>query len=279
MNNKRKFIINITNNINNNNLNNILINDDVVNNLNIKTLYDLEKFINVFIQNDATFDLQLLKDIEVIKNFFSKFNVTLNLIFDKELEDSIVKSEIYNYCDIENLNIFTIKEHPIHKGYHACNNGNVYSSKGRFKSNFEYDGKQYRKLKPHKGGTNSYLSFTPFNKDINTKSKMVHKFIYECFNQVTVDNFRRVVSHKDGNTFNNKPNNLICETQQVNLKRRGEHGTKDNLYNNSRSILSKRDYEIADNLLKLGYVKHKDIGFVLGVSRVYISKLKSKLLK
>lgn len=56
-------------------------------------------------------------------------------------------------------------------------------------------------------------------------SKLVHRLIYQAFKGVIPKG--KVVSHKDGNKYNNKPDNLLCETQKENLARRVEHATDD----------------------------------------------------
>lgn len=82
---------------------------------------------------------------------------------------------------------------------------------------------------------------------VNIKgSKSVHRLIFQAFNGTIPSG--KVISHKDGNMYNNKPNNLLCETQKENLARKLEHGTLDNGFNNSRASLSEEDFNkyIAD---------------------------------
>ena len=53
---------------------------------------------------------------------------------------------------------------------------------------------------------------------VNIKgSKLVHRLVYQAFTgNIPIG---KVISHKDGDMYNNIPSNLLCETQKENLAR------------------------------------------------------------
>lgn len=109
---------------------------------------------------------------------------------------------------------------------------------------------------------------------MGAKTRSAHRLIYEAFNgKVPIG---KVVSHKDGNMYNNALSNLICETQKQNLSRRLEHGTDDRGFKNSRAKINEEQLAIINKLLEEGDMTHEAIGKFFGVSRVFITKIKNK---
>lgn len=200
----------------------------------------------------------------------------------ENLKKELKFADLHCYMNIEGEFKLVLREHPVFKGYYGGSDGNIYSIKKKTGGDVTIDGKIYKKLNGAKGGTNNYISVVVADKSVQNKkyqSKMVHKLIYECFYGSVKSNVRLTVSHLDGNTRNNKPNNLKGETYSENFKRKIEHGTHDRLSNNSRSLLNSDQIDIVSKLLGSKLLTHDEIAGLFSVSRLYISKLKHKLNK
>ena len=102
-------------------------------------------------------------------------------------------------------------------------------------------------------------------------SKSIHRLVYQAFKgEIPIG---MVISHKDGNMYNNTPDNLLCETQKENLNRKREHGTLDNGFNNSRSKITEQIFNEIIFHLKEGILLQKEIADIYNVSGVFISKI------
>lgn len=126
-------------------------------------------------------------------------------------------------------------------------------------------------LKPFKGNTCNYLSV---QLSINNKPQkfMIHRLVACTFLGLS-NNSDLEVNHKDGNTFNNKLNNLEIVTHQQNI----DHSVRNNLKNDygENSSNAKLTNAEADNIRcmwKKG-VKQKDIAELYGVCKQTICNI------
>ena len=101
-----------------------------------------------------------------------------------------------------------IKEIPSYPGYFADEEGNIWSNRwGKMK-----------KLKPHNNGKNKLGINICYNQ--KRKYIKVHRLVSEAFHGTAGEE----VHHIDGNTLNNRPENLMPLTREQHLH---EHGKKD----------------------------------------------------
>lgn len=149
----------------------------------------------------------------------------------------------------------------ISKGYFAGKDGFIYSTKTTLTP------KALTYAKGNKG--RGYYQVC-----LDGKTRSAHRLIYEAFKGKIPLN--KVVSHRDGNRYNNKPDNLLCETQKENLARKKEHGTDDNGFRNSRSKITEEQLTEIKELLTNSQLTHQQIGDKFGVSRTVITKIKNK---
>lgn len=146
-------------------------------------------------------------------------------------------------------------------GYFAGEDGYIYSTKQM---------KILRKLVSSK--SNSGTGY--YQVSIDGKSRLVHRLVYEAFKgKIEIG---KVVSHLDGNKYNNKPENLTSETQKENLSRKLIHGTDDRGFKNSRAKITEEQLKEIKTLLENKNLTHEKIGNKFGVSRVFITKIKNK---
>jgi hypothetical protein len=159
--------------------------------------------------------------------------------------------------------------------YFACDDGQIYSKKGRGRRKNSYDNK-LRVLKASKSisGTGYYMVNLPNSSSkTNFRNKLVHRLIVTAFKGEIPKGM--TVSHLDGDKFNNKPCNLIIESLSDNHKRKVLHGTDDRGFKNSRALINEKQLLEIRKLLKEKEMTHKDIGNLFNVSRVFISKINS----
>ena len=157
--------------------------------------------------------------------------------------------------------------------YFACTDGNIYSKKGRGMKKDSYDN-EYLKLKPSKSSSSKgylQINLPCKNSKSGYNSKFIHRLIAESFIGVITKD--KTVSHIDGNKYNNNPSNLTIESLSDNIKRKYEHNTMDNGFNNSRSLISKEQLLEIRTHLKNGILTHEQIGKLFNVSRVFITKI------
>jgi len=133
------------------------------------------------------------------------------------------------------------KELSDYPGYFACSDGWVYSSWRQTKDSSYIDYSVKHKLKPGLRGKKKYYLICPKNIDGKPTTKDIHSLIASAFLGPKPEGM--TVSHKDGNSKNNKPENLVYETYSDNHKRKIEHGTYDGGTKNSRAIFSLEDLQ------------------------------------
>ena len=157
-----------------------------------------------------------------------------------------------------NIRLINIPDFP---DYCAGSDGNIYSFKGR----------NIRKLKSHPQGNGKYLNVVLRlgNKSI---TRNVHRLIAECFCTKSNLEGRLVVSHLDGDSFNNNPKNLVWETQSKNLSRRLDHNTDDTGIKNSRAKFNIEEIIDIRKMLKNGFTQ-KEIGIKYNVNSRLIGKI------
>lgn len=82
-----------------------------------------------------------------------------------------------------------------------------------------------------------------------------------------------VASHRNGDIDDNRPGNLLWETQRDNLARREQHGTMDRGVNNTRACVSEEDVRRIREL-RTGHGKtHQAIATLMGISRTSVSRI------
>lgn len=163
-----------------------------------------------------------------------------------------------------------LKNYPF---YFACSDGNIYSKQGMGKKVASYSN-PYRKLISgiSDSGKGYYQAIIKVGEG-NYSNKLVHRLVAEAFiGKIPED---MTVSHKDGKKFNNIPSNLLIESWSDNQQRKYEHGTMDNGFNNSRSLITEEQLLEIRELLLSGNHTHQAIGDIYNVGRVFITKIKN----
>ena len=164
-----------------------------------------------------------------------------------------------------------LKKIPGYEGYLAGSDGRIYSL-------YKYGpSRGFRKVpRPLKGGigsTKKYFILAVRGSITRNKytTKSVHRLICIAFHGKP--KVGHTASHLDGDGFNNRPENLIWESLSDNNKRKLAHGTDDNGFRNSRSVITEKELERIRSLVKLNLLTHKQIGMLFNVSRVFITKI------
>jgi hypothetical protein len=109
---------------------------------------------------------------------------------------------------METIEQLQIKWHPVYKNYGADKEGNVYKSINETVSRLNLNIQK-----------NSYIRF-----NLNSKTKKVHHFVYECFSQTTPEYTVKgsgglTINHIDGNKYNNKIDNLELISTRLNTQK------------------------------------------------------------
>lgn len=162
-----------------------------------------------------------------------------------------------------------LKAIPNHDKYFAGEDGHIYSlqprgigkiAKGlrRLKENIQYSGKYFVVSIKENSGL--------------IKTKRVHRLVCAAFNGLP-SNEQHDCSHLDGNWKNNKPNNLVWESRSQNHNRKKEHGTDDLGVRNSRAKIDIKTLRKIRKLLAEKEMSHQKIGNILGLRRVFITKI------
>lgn len=147
----------------------------------------------------------------------------------------------------------------ISNNYFATEEGHIIS---------KYSG-QPKKLSP--GVSSSGKGY--FQVKLDGKTRLVHRLIYEAY--VGEIPKGMTISHLNGDKYDNRLDNLTCESYSDNHRRKKEHGTYDGGYNNSRAILSKEQVDLIIKFLKEDKFTHEEIGNMVGTSRSMVSKIKN----
>lgn len=145
--------------------------------------------------------------------------------------------------------------------YLAGSDGHIYRLK---------DG-SYRKLVGRPGSNRKYLTLWSYPKEGKRKTRSVHVLICLAYHGVKPTP-TSTASHLNGDGWDNRPENLIWESQAKNLSRKNEHGTHDRGLNNSRSVLTPETLKLVKKYLEDGRT-HQSIADELGVSRPVITRV------
>lgn len=149
---------------------------------------------------------------------------------------------------------------PGYPGYFAGSDGSIYSAKhGKF-----------RKLKPAFDGAGRYMFVNPCF-DGKAKPRNVHRLVCMAWHGEPAEDM--VASHLNGDRSDNRPENLIWETQQANLARRVEHGTDDCGVKNTRALFDDDQITHIRERIAAGH-KLRDIAKDMGCDERAIGKIK-----
>ncbi len=157
------------------------------------------------------------------------------------------------------------------KGYLVDLEGNLYSSWTTGKNS--HVGTKIKKLKPYKI-KNGYLFHSIRIDNCTYINTGIHRLVCLAFHGLPPSN-EYVASHFNGIRDDNRPENLLWETQEDNLKRKVKHGNYDGGYLNSRAKITKEILQEIRNLLSSGKYTHEVIGKRFGLNRVFITKIKN----
>lgn len=163
----------------------------------------------------------------------------------------------------------SLKMIPDFDNYLAGSDGEIYtllSPKGKF-------GPSIPKNKA-KGvqGNGKYFTVTGLKiKPGKRKTKNVHVLVCSAFHGPKIGKLE--VSHINGNSFDNRPENLMWETRSSNHKRKIEHKTDDCGVRNSRAKINSEQLLEIKELLRIGKLTHEEIGRKFGLGRVFITKI------
>lgn len=165
------------------------------------------------------------------------------------MNSEIIFKEIPNYC----------------KSYVAGSDGNIYRKKQRF----------YKKLVSSLCSNGNYLHVSVLNSEAVRKSVMVHLLVCLAFNGEKPDDMEQV-SHLDGNSHNNLPENLMWVTIKENHSHKILHKTDDNGLRNTRSNLDKDKLFVTRWLLANTNLTHQHIADIILEHRVMVSRVNNK---
>lgn len=157
-------------------------------------------------------------------------------------------------------NIPNVKDH-----YFAGDDGFIYSERSG----------TMKRMKGCFCSKKNYLHLNLRFKDGKRKCYLVHIAVCSAFHGEKPDP-KSQVRHLDGNSLNNRPDNLAWASAKQNHSDKIVHGTDDNGLKNSRAKLSKEKLFIIRWLLENTILTHETIGKLLGESRGMISKVSSK---
>ncbi len=161
-----------------------------------------------------------------------------------------------------------LKDYPL---YYICEEGYVYSRMGAGPKKNSYNN-ELKKL-----NTDAQVCHTGYkhvcikNKEGKRVTQMVHRLVAETFLGDIPKGL--TVSHLNGDKLDNRLVNLTLETLSENHKRKYEHGTMDNGYNNSRAVLNKEQLQAIRKLLANKMHTHYEIADMFNVRRGTITKI------
>lgn len=158
--------------------------------------------------------------------------------------------------------MLVLKDIPGFSKYKAGSDGKIYS--------FCYG--DQRALSTNKRNKQGYIQVTLSDDFGKFVAKSAAPIICESFHGSRPSGL--VCSHLNGNKIDNRPENLLWETQKENLKRKKAHGTHDGGCNNTRAKLDKEKLAYIKHMLREG-VSYINIAKDLGVSRTLISLVAS----
>lgn len=169
------------------------------------------------------------------------------------------------------MNKVLYKEIKDSDGYFAGSDGFVYSSWVSGKVPYKQEGKRKRL----KGSLDRNLKYYSVNILLNGRriNKLVHWIIISTFSGDRPEGY--TISHINGNSKDNRIQNLCYETYSDNLNRKKEHGTDDRGFKNSRAVFESEDIETIFKL-KLSNLSNQKIADIMGVSRATISRVVNK---
>lgn len=156
----------------------------------------------------------------------------------------------------------TIYPHLI--GYYAGSDGNIYSRRkiGNNQNTGLRFQDEYKLLKGRittSGGSKRYQVNLPKpNEEKGTKNYLTSTLICEAFNGKAPQ--KTECSHKDGNSLNNNPSNLIWEDHQTNCKRRLEQGTQTHGEKHGQSTLTTNQVNKIRQLYATGEYTYQALG-------------------
>ena len=101
----------------------------------------------------------------------------------------------------------------------------------------------------------------------------IHVLVCLAFHGPRPDGFQ--ASHLNGNSHDNRPENLAWETPRDNTSRKLHHGTHDRGFRNSRACMTPERIAHAWQLRYAG-ATHLQIAHELGVSRTTISRIMNR---
>jgi len=160
---------------------------------------------------------------------------------------------------------------PEFPGYFAGSDGHIYSCRSGSNGFVSAPNDYLRKLQGHTNTTGRYL-FVCLRKDGRGYQTGVHRLVCMAFNGVRDRSM--VASHLNGNCRDNRPENLIWESQKDNLIRgRFEHGNDDCGSRNSRALFDVEQITRIKDWIKEG-VKLRDIAERMGTHDRNIGRIK-----
>lgn len=137
-----------------------------------------------------------------------------------------------------------------------------------------YMGKKPRQLAGGISKSGLYLTVSVLEDSGRRVNNDVHRLVCKAFHGMPPQEGMQA-SHLDGNSHNNKPENLAWETPAENSARKLEHGTHDRGYNNSRAVMTPERVATALSMRYAGATQ-KEIAKVLGVSRTTVLRVINK---
>lgn len=105
-------------------------------------------------------------------------------------------------------------------------------------------------------------------------TRSVHTLILEAYHGPKPgDDYS--ASHKNGNSYDNRPDNLIWEKHAENLSRKFGHGTHDRGLNNSRACITIEQLSVIRTLLEDATLTQAQIADQFGISRTMVTRIKN----
>lgn len=165
-----------------------------------------------------------------------------------------------------------LRDIPGWPGYKASDEGRIYSYWGRGTDRgYRYD-REPRRLAISYQISGRYQKVVLVSPDGTHTNHRVHRLVCLAFHGEPPSPVHQA-SHKDDDHDNNRPDNLLWETNQENQSRRVANGIDDAGHRNSRALLTEDQVVEMKQDIASGSLTHAAIGDKFGVSRLFVTKV------
>lgn len=157
-------------------------------------------------------------------------------------------------------------------GYFADENGDIFSFWGTGpRARFDMN-REPKKIRPSLRSKGKYFGCSLRSDNGEYRQNSVHVFVAESFHGPRPSP-RHQASHLNGNSFDNRPENLTWEPIEDNHARKILHQTDDCGHRNSRAKLSEVKVKCLKLMILNGKHTRQQLGDIFGVGRMTVTKV------